>query len=333
MSEDRDYGFCPRCGALMQDGVCRSCGYAERNSVRSDMSGNSGRPKEAPFTQTQPRKKNRKGLFVVLAVLAAFLLLAALIAAVIFLGKSVGNIMHAAEDSFFDEYGDAGIYDDGFYDDFGSYDGEYIPDADDPYYKEITDCTRTDLEYGISWITDSITPDSEEDYCTYYAVYPRLDGEGEEFETINSAITRKALEYKENYRSYPGGCSSYGYVTYMDEERISIVFQHELYEENGTLPRVTALTFSLENGQEILPEQMTELDEELVMRFRAQNKVQNGDVKYVEESSDEELLAQFRNPENAFFFYSPVGLEAGVNYESEEFGSGWVSVTLKDQAL
>ena len=28
MSENRDFDFCPRCGALMQDGICRSCGYS-----------------------------------------------------------------------------------------------------------------------------------------------------------------------------------------------------------------------------------------------------------------------------------------------------------------
>ena len=26
MSEKRDFDFCPRCGALMQNGVCQSCG-------------------------------------------------------------------------------------------------------------------------------------------------------------------------------------------------------------------------------------------------------------------------------------------------------------------
>ena len=114
---------------------------------------------------------------------------------------------------------------------------------------------------------------------------------------------------------------------------ISVVFQHDIYEENGTLPRLSAVTFDLESGQEIQPEQMTGLDEELVMRFRAQNETQNGSVEFVENSSDEELLALLRDPDTGVFFYSPVGLEAGFNYESEGYSSGWVTVTLKDQAL
>ena len=119
----------------------------------------------------------------------------------------------------------------------------------------------------------------------------------------------------------------------MDETRISIVFQHSLYEDNGTRPRISALTFDLETGEEMKPEQMTEISEELVMRFRAQNTVQNGAVEFVDNASDEELLALLSDPDAAVYFYSPVGLEAGFNYESDEYGSGWVSVTLKDQAL
>ena len=42
----------------------------------------------------------------------------------------------------------------------------------------------------------------------------------------------------------------------------------------------------------------------------------------------EELLEILKDPKQAVFFYTPVGLEVGLNYES-----GWVTVTLKEQAL
>ena len=35
MSENRDFGFCPRCGALMQSGICQSCGYENRGQAPS----------------------------------------------------------------------------------------------------------------------------------------------------------------------------------------------------------------------------------------------------------------------------------------------------------
>ena len=39
-----------------------------------------------------------------------------------------------------------------------------------------------------------------------------------------------AEQYKDSYRSYPDGVTSSGYVTYMDEEKISVVFQEETDE-------------------------------------------------------------------------------------------------------
>ena len=321
MSEEKNFGFCPRCGALMHDGVCRSCGYR-----------GGGYTNYSPVQQPKaPEKKNRKGLILALCIVCAVVLVIGLILAFAFLSSTLTRVAMETE-IYEEEYDDP--YSGDYFDEFGDYDsGYYVPDEDDPYYREITDCTRTDLEYGISWIVDSITPDDDEDYCTYYATYPLLKGGDGAYDSINEEITGKALQYKEAYTDYSGGCSTYGYVTYMDESKISVVFQHDLYEENGTLPRVTAVTFDLESGQEIKPEQMTAVDEELVMRFRAQNETQNGGVEFVENSSDEDLLALLRDPQTGIFFYSPVGLEAGFNYESGEYSSGWVTVTLKDQAL
>ena len=179
---------------------------------------------------------------------------------------------------------------------------------------------------------DSITPDDEEDYCTYYSTYPLLDGDGD-YSAVNREITQVALEYRDSYQEYSGGTSTLGYVTYMDEEMISIVFQHSLYGDQGTLPRVSALTFDLETGELLEPGEMITVDEELVMRFRSQNQTQNGAVAYLDNLSDEAFLSILNDPDQSFYFYSPVGLEAGFNYESEEYGSGWVSVTLKELAL
>lgn len=39
------------------------------------------------------------------------------------------------------------------------------------------------------------------------------------------------------------------------------------------------------------------------------------------------------DPRESAYFYSKAGLEVGFNYESEEYGKGWVSVTLKERAL
>ncbi len=350
MSENRDFGFCPRCGALMKDGVCQSCGYVIRQpsaqpNVQRDsgaQNGYYGQPymQGTPYVQVTERKKGKKGLIIALSVIGMVLLLLIFIVTLVFWS---GMIEQAGTDSSYNESYDD-YYDDSnddyydnyedYYDDYGGYDsGYYVPDESDPYYREIVDATQTDLEYGVSWIVESVTPDDSEDTCTYYSTYPVLTGDGADYSAINSRITEMALQYRESYTDYPGGATTLGYVTYMDETQISIVFQHSIYEDNGTLPRISSLTFDLETGTEIQPEQMTEINEELVMRFRSQNTTQNGSVSFVDNASDEELLALLQNREESVYFYTPVGLEVGFNYESDDYSSGWVSVTLKDQAL
>ena len=115
--------------------------------------------------------------------------------------------------------------------------------------------------------------------------------------------------------------------------KISVVFQHRLPEGESTLPKLTALNFRLETGEQIAPSEMIAIDDELVMRFRAQDQTQNGGVDFVTNSTDEELLKLLSDPRESAYFYSKAGLEVGFNYESEEYGKGWVSVTLKERAL
>lgn len=319
MSENRNMEFCPRCGALMQDGVCRSCGYAAR------MSGDQRIRQTGGIGQKKP-KKSKKGLIIALCVTGAVILVVCFALAYFYFIKSVtsGVFGFVEEYNNFDSYYE---YDDDYSSDI------YIPDENDAFYSEITDSTRTDLNYQIFWTSHSVNPDDSENSCSYYAGYPVLESDQVSFEQANEKIRSAALFYEENYKDYPGGSSTVGYVTYMDEEKVSIVLDHSLYMEDGTLPEIIAQTFSARTGEMIPPEQMIEVDEELIMRLRSQNQAQNGSVEYIENSSDEELLEALRDPERGFFFYTPVGLEVGINYETKEYGSGWVSVTLKDQAL
>lgn len=271
-------------------------------------------------------KKKTKGWVIACSILGAVLLLGALIAVVIHTNLM---IFHAAQ-NFTNSGEDYDDYED-YYDDYG----DYEPDEEDSYYKEIVDCLDEDLSYTIDWLTESRYASEDDDHMGYYVSYPQLrDKEDEkDYAGINKAIERSARQYCKSYSSYSDGITITSYVTYMDEEKISVVFQHRLSEEESTLPKLTALNFRIQTGEQIAPAEMTDIDEELVMRFRAQDQTQNGGVDMVANSSDEELLAYLSDPEKAVYFYSPVGLEAGFNYESEEYGAGWVSVTLKERAL
>ena len=56
MSENRDFGFCPRCGALMQSGICQSCGYENRGQAPSPSQNPGWSQGVQGFQQTQNRQ-------------------------------------------------------------------------------------------------------------------------------------------------------------------------------------------------------------------------------------------------------------------------------------
>ncbi|MEI3519728.1 MAG: hypothetical protein V8Q40_01000 [Anaerosacchariphilus sp.] len=98
MSENRDFDFCPRCGALMQDGVCRSCGYSGRFGSVQQPTQNYG-------MGNSPKKKKTKGWVIILSILGAILLISALIAVTMNVSRL---IFHAAQDTV----GSSDYYDD-----------------------------------------------------------------------------------------------------------------------------------------------------------------------------------------------------------------------------
>lgn len=324
MSEKKDYGFCPRCGALMQDGVCKSCGFGGKMGPGVQVTMNQS------FSPGQPVHKKKNKLVIGLVIGGIALLMLLFVASVVFFMYTVSKEASrsgAYQDGFGDNYG--GDYDYNYdYDD-----GFYEPDPKDPYYEELADAISEDFSYHVIWYTDSIDPDYSESPEKFYSIYPMLEGENQEvLDEINARIQNEALKYKAQYKDYKGGCRSYGYVTYMDEEKCSIVIQHYLgrYEEmmDAAEIRLEAMNFHVSTGEGISYTEILELDNTTAARFREQDRSQNGGVEYVQKLSDEELLERLQNQEEAILFYTPVGLEAGFNYEE-----GWVTVTFKENAI
>ncbi len=331
-----EFGFCPKCGALMQSGQCQSCGYGKRVGASSPSPNGAtgayraGQPTASPNVQVvrQPKKKNSKRVIVLSVVLACILLLGLFAASIFYAVKmadSTLGVFEGSEMPFQDEYGDYG-------DDYEYYE----PSPNDAYYEEFVDATRNDLDYQIWWASDSMNPDDYESELSYYTTYPVLmpsEGAHGNYDRINEMLKEAGLHYKNVFQNYSGGTNSYAYVTYMDEDKISVCFQHQLYEGNIYLPVIQMWTFDVKTGKEIPVEEMFTADLELAMRVRTQDKNQNGGTKYIQDLSDEELLEILKDPQQVGACYTPVGLEIGFNYQSQDGNMGWVTVTIKEQAL
>ncbi len=327
MDEQKDFGFCPRCGAFMEDGICRSCGY---NGWSEEVH----EPEEKKGRRMSTGKKALIGAGIIFGAVGGMVMLVCM---VFYVGLGImkaGNKGSERASEGFDRYYDYYRGPDEQPSDEDSSSGKYVPNEDDAFYKEITDATSQDCSYSVIWKSEAMYGDGSDGKPTYDCVYPILTKEGkaaDEFSSINTQIEKLAMVYETSYQDYAGGTISTGYVTYMDEEKFSVVMRHTLYTKTGTVPRISAISFDMESGKAISHSEMTDIDMELVKQFRSRNDVQNGEVEFVEKATDEELLSLLKNEKNSIMFYTPVGLEIGFNYEGEE--SGWVTVTLKKTVL
>ncbi len=216
----------------------------------------------------------------------------------------------------------------------GSKNGEYKPSPSDEFYKEITDALRGDLPYGIEWAESELSREQED--ASFYALYPQLTGEIANRSALNRSIEEAAMAYRDycQFAIEAAGFStchvqSFGYVTFMSEDVISIVFDERIYLNETKLPGLCALNIDVKTGTLLANQDMVSYTKALTRKFRSQNSVQNGERMDLTEWPDE-LIGQLLSSGAGVAFYTPVGLEIGFNYSGVNGMSGWVTVTVKD---
>lgn len=202
---------------------------------------------------------------------------------------------------------------------------EYIPAAEDEYYVTLADSIRDDLSYTASKKT--YTYMDEDRYV--YVMVEYVDTEGLAFsEKINSILEESAMYYARQFGSEEAWnltLLAESYITYMDEDILSVVIS-EQFAWNGMMNAdLFCLNFDLATGSLLYNTQIIAPSAELAERFREMNRYQNGSLTYVEEISDDEILAYFSDEDALILFYTPVGLEVGFNYDE-----GWITATLKE---
>ncbi|MDO4291771.1 MAG: hypothetical protein Q4C65_00925 [Eubacteriales bacterium] len=307
--KERQGEFCPKCGGRMEEGECSFCGF---------------RPGE---TEDAPDKGHCPGGYrtAVLAGLAAFALLLSLAMFLLVRGASSdGPGLRAAFSEFLEQFRGGREEDDG---------EDYVPSSSDEYYKKITDALRSDLSYRVRWLETDL--ERREGDASFYALYPELEGELPNRDSLNGLIAREALFYRDSCQLYLeqgyDSChvQSFGYVTYMDEERLSIVYDERVYLNDRKFPGLFALNIDVRTGTVLKLQDLLVYDRELAECFRSRVAAQNGEELDKELWTDA-LLSQLLSSESGVAFYTPVGLELGFNYNGVNGRYGWVTATIKD---
>ncbi|TCL58401.1 hypothetical protein EDD76_10654 [Kineothrix alysoides] len=196
------------------------------------------------------------------------------------------------------------------------------------YYMELEDAIRTDLDYSIRW--ENYSYEENNGNISVEIDYPVIKGDAPNKDILNEIIAgEKAYfeEYASEYSKYMLSdeyfyAYSGGYVTYMDEEIMSVVFSEEIYTDYWQDYGLYCINIDMENGVVINNGSILRVNDEFLQAFREKSKAQNGGM--LDGMTNQELMYHLSEG-NAIIFYTPLGMEVGMNYDD-----GYLTVTFED---
>ena len=220
---------------------------------------------------------------------------------------------------------------DDFYDDYGYYGDD---GTDSGEYYEFHDAIRNDLSYRVDfeYYGEVFGEDNVELSMAYPIVYS-ADG-SIDLDGVNNVIQREVGEVKAYTASVGEELSADvafrfdvdSYVTYMDEEILSIIYVESGYLDGESYENyVISVNVDMESGLAMTNSQILDIDDEFSIDFRNRSEKQNGDVGGISMFSDQDITDMLNDDDSLIIFYTPLGMEVGFNYYY-----GWVTVTYKD---
>ncbi|NLL80201.1 MAG: hypothetical protein GX234_10555 [Clostridiales bacterium] len=240
------------------------------------------------------------------------------------------------DDHDFDDWDHDYDYDYDFddWDDEHENDDAYGVTPDALYYKELTDCIDYDVDYDFSYESYAYYDEEDVPDCLeFYVYYVKLKGEQiPNLDDINAQLEYYAKWYVDNYAMELAEegeecyVSVYAYVTYNDEQKASIVLSETVETEKSYYTGLYPINIDLVNGTILQNSDMIQIDGEFAKEFRKKSIIQNGDD--FPDISDEEIYDYLTDEDTLILFYTPVGLEVGINIDDGYYG--WITVTYKD---
>lgn len=312
-------------------------------------------PYDNPYSPyAMPQKKQNTGLIVGIVIGIIILFLVAVFA----LASKAVNLLTEKEKedlrrdvydfdddydynyNYHDDYDFDYDYDDDYdYSDYFSdddfYDYDYFDDAeyDDRYYN-LHNEIRSDLSYQVE--LEEFEYESDYENALIIANIPIVSGENvPNLDNINADIREEVDEmtalFEEEYESHIKEsednyfmASLVGYVAYMDEDKLSIAWQEEMYSDRDGGVYLRSINVDMKNGVVLDNEGILAIDDEFSVEFRQKSDEQNGEISYLTYMTDQQITDYFKS-DDIIVFYTPKGMEIGFNYEE-----GWVTVTYEE---
>ena len=200
-------------------------------------------------------------------------------------------------------------------------------DTSIPYYSGLYNAIKNDLSYQIGFTTDSCYSESYSNIGIEIEYPQIISGDISCKNDINNALYYEYSYYEDYLKEFLGEmtgeednfqCYSDAYVTYMDEKILSVVFKEQFSITVGTESYSTisfyCLNFDLENGSLLDNTQLLTMDEAFALDFRQREATENGE-EALTIYTDQEIQDMLNAPEKLVVFYTPMGMEVGLNLD------------------
>ena len=189
------------------------------------------------------------------------------------------------------------------------------------YYEGLYNALREDLVYNIEFKLGEHIPEEYGERVVIQVEYPQLTGAAPNLDIINAYLEREYTYFLEyfvnNYEPYITDnsafyCISQGFVTYMDEKVLSVVFQEEIYIDGDSMIQYYCLNFDMTDGVILNNVDIMNLDLDFAVEFRRREILENGD-EWLTDFTDQEILEMLKDADHLVIFYTPMGMEVGLN--------------------
>ena len=196
-----------------------------------------------------------------------------------------------------------------------------------PYYSGPYNAVADNLSYQVEFVEEVFY---SEDKPIYMCIeYPQIVSGLEEYNDYINEVLYYEYGYYETLFTEEFGplmdgegdaftCYVDSFVTYMDEDILSIVFKEELFMQLGSdsfdMLDFYCVNIDLQTGMVMENTEILHLDEAFAIDFRQREINENGDAALTH-YTDQEILEMLRDPGQLVAFYTPYGMEVGLNLE------------------
>lgn len=208
-----------------------------------------------------------------------------------------------------------------------------------PYYEPIQDSIEYAKNYDIERRIVKYESDVNGILVNMYCAYYQIISDDEDFSEVNDTLRNQSLMYVNNFiNDYSANLTDYSYdifidsfVTYNDEDIVSVLYDITSYNERNELDEILLFSVNVDvkNCAVMDNTKIVNIDKDFADFFVDRCTAQMGSHVYVNNLSNEEIQYMLTNEDTLIVYFSPLGLEIGYQYLYQG-SKGWITCTIND---